>query len=207
MDRIILQSVVVLALCPVLPFCVLCESCSLLQTRSGKLLPCHVKVHTTFCCRGAQACELLLFHCSEKPCSTDSLKNTPGTSVVLLLATCYAPARTSLCAVGVSSPYPGSVFCYYSLLFSPFSVFFLYYLFGYLERGARRNNHSYQTVVDDRTRYCHHKDFLVIVPGGDKLCPAACNGFKLPSVELTYHQQPTGAANNKAPLEYKGSGV
>lgn len=33
MDRTILQSVVVLALCPVLLLCVLCESCSLLHTR------------------------------------------------------------------------------------------------------------------------------------------------------------------------------
>lgn len=69
-------------------------------------------------------------------------------------------------------------------------MFFLYYLFGYLERGARRNSHSYQIVVDERIRYCHRKDFLVVVPGGGKLCPAACNGFKLLQLSLLTTSDP-----------------
>lgn len=44
--------------------------------------------------------------------------------------------------------------------------------------------------MDEGTRYCHHKDFLSIVPGGGKLCPAACNGFKLPSAGLTTTSNP-----------------
>lgn len=95
----------------------------------------------------------------------------------------------SSCTVGVSSPYPSSVFCYYSLLFFPFPHVSPLLPFVYLKQGAR-SSHSYQTVTDEGTRYCYYKDFLLIVPRGGKLCPAASNGFKFPSVGLTATSNP-----------------
>lgn len=124
----------------VLPSCVLCESCSLLWKGKGleNFMP-HKSTHLFFLQRGAWVCESVLSHCTGKPCPTVSLKTTRENSVVLLAVSCHLLSRPSSCRadVLVSSLWPCSVFCCYSLFFSLHACFFFTTFFWLLGEGSQ----------------------------------------------------------------------